>query len=153
MLVSSVGINLPLLLTNDSLLRGFSVDDATRVVTFTRWFLAVGLTLFCSVQIGLVFHNETLWRAFGDHFRLLRRYGWHVAWFALVAAVHYFLLAASNIFLPQALGDWTWPALCWKSLGYPFLWAVLSAWSLAAWVCLFRRCEAGQPEMDNLVSF
>ena len=153
LLVSSLGINLPLLLTNAALLPGFSADAAARIVTFTRWFLAVGLTLFCSVQICLVFHNGTLWRAFRDHFHLLRRYGWHIAWFALVAAIHYLLLAASNIFLPQALGEWTLPALCWKTLGYPLLWAVLSAWSLAAWVCLFRRCEAGRPETDDLVRF
>ena len=153
LLVSSLGINLPLLLTDTGLLPGFSADAAARIVTFTRWFLAGGLMLFCSVQICLVLHHGTLGRAFRDHFQLLRRYGWHVGWFALVAAVHYLLLAASNIFLPQALGDWTWPAVCWKTLGYPLLWAVLSAWSLAAWVCLFRRCEAGRPDTDELVAF
>ncbi len=153
LLLSSLGINLPLLLTHAALWPELSADRATTIVNATRWTLAGVLTLFCTVQISLVFHNETLWRAFGAHGRFVRRYGWHVGWFVLLVAVHYLLLAAANGILPAALGDWTWPAVGWKTIGYPLLWAVLSGWSLAAWVCLFRRCEAGNPETDDLVRF
>lgn len=153
LLVSSIGIHLPLLLSKFTRVTFFGADAVTLFVASTRWLLAFGLLILCSVQIFLVFHNETLWHALRAHFRLLGRHGWQMGWFMAVATIHFLLLAASNTLLPQALGDWTWPSVCWKTLVYPLCWAVLSAWSLAAWVCLFRRFEAGVPEADNLVRF
>ena len=153
LLISSLGINLPLLLANLSPPTGPEAGRSAHFVTFTRWFLAIGLIVCCSVQIRLVFHNETLRRALRDHSRLLWRYGWHLAWFILVAVFHFLALAVFDALLPHALGDWTLPAVCWKTLLYPMLWAALSGWLLASWVCLFRRCEAASPEAEDLVRY
>ena len=82
----------------------------------THWLLAVVLLAFCSLQILLVFHNETLRAACLDHFRLLRRYGLHVGWLFVVSLLHFFVLVVANAFLSQALGQWTWPAVAWGLL-------------------------------------
>ena len=105
------------------------------------------------MQILLIFHNESLRQALGDHFRLLRRHGGHVGWFVLVVALHFFALALADAFLPLALGPWTWPAATWSLLVHPLLWTALAGWFVASWVCLFRRCERNRPDADELVRF
>ncbi len=152
--VSTAGINLPLVINL------FQADGQReppgwieQTVTATHWLLAVILVAFCSLQILLVFHNETLRATCADHFRLLRRYGLHIGWLFAVAAVHFFVLAAANGFFSKALGQWTWPAAAWSLLAYPVLWATLATWLLASWVCLFKRCESGRADADELVRY
>ncbi len=152
--ISTAGINLPLIIDF------FQPSDQRespawieRTVQGTHWLLAVALLAFCSLQILLVFHNETLRAACLDHFRLLRRYGLHVGWLFVVSLLHFFVLVVANAFLSQALGRWTWPAVAWGLVVYPVLWRSLASWLLASWVCLFKRCESGRADADELVRF
>ncbi len=152
--LSSLGINLPLL-AGTFPLQPDAVEGAWigAVVWFARWLLAVVALLFCSMQITLVFHNETLRQAFGNHVRFLRRHGERVGWLSLVAGVHFLVLVGLNAFLLRALGESSWPAGVWSVLFYPVLWTALAAWLLASWVCLFRRCEVDKADTEELVAF
>ena len=152
--ISTLGINLPLIVSRFlPAERRETIDWLQRCVEGTYWLLAAVLLAFCSMQILLVFHNETLRAACRDHFRLVRRHGLHIGWLLAISAVHFFLLAAANAFLPRALGLRTWPATLWELLLHPLLWTSLASWLLASWVCLFKRCESNRPDADELVRF
>ena len=151
LVVSVCGINGPLLLAafHSTLVSWMPVDDAI----VTRWLLVVVLLICCPVQALLIFHNESLHQALKDAARFWRHYGWHIAWMLATVAVHFLLLAVANVFLPQALGAWTWPTTVWGLVIYPLIWSALAGWFLASWICLFRRCESGSTLDGELVRF
>ena len=153
-LLSSIGINLPLL-AGTFPLQPDAIEGAWigAAVWFSRWLLAIVALLFCSMQITLVFHNESLHEALADHIRFLRRHGERVGWLSVVAGTHFLVLVGVNAFLLRALGELSWPSAIWSVLFYPVLWSGLAAWLLASWVCLFRRCEIDQPHAEELVVF
>ena len=152
--LSSLGINLPLV-ADAFAQRGQTIEGAWvgAAVWFSRWLLAVVALLFCSMQITLIFHNESLRQATLDHVTLLRRHGERVGWLVVTAGLHFLLLVGVNAFLLRALGEQSWPAAVWSVLFYPVCWTALAAWLLASWVCLFRRCEIGKPDVEELVVF
>jgi hypothetical protein len=148
--LSSVGIDLPVVLQ--------SVLDGQRMwlsaaIGISQVILPLILVGFCSMQLTLIFHNESLRRAFGDHFRFLRRHAGRVAWLVVIAGVHFFLLILADGILGAAWGTSAWPTAGWRLLVYPALWAGLGGWFLASWVCLFRRCETNRPDAEDLVQF
>ncbi len=149
--ISSVGINLPLVIAS------FQPSDhrlnPSGLIVAARWLLTATLWLFCAMQILLVFHNESLRRALADQGRLWRRHAWHLGWLLVVVALHFFLLETANALLPAALGPWTWPAAVWSLLLHPLLWSGLASWFLVSWVCLFQRCEQHRPDAEDLVRF
>lgn len=151
MIVSSVGINLPLVFAS---FQGpeHRLDPAGLILA-TRWFLTGTLLVFSAMQILLIFHNESLLRALTDQWRLWSRHAWHLSWFLVVMALHFFLLETANALLPVALGPWTWPAAAWNLVLHPLLWSGLASWFLVSWVCLFQRCERNRPDADELVKF
>lgn len=151
MTVSSLGINLPLLVASfQPLDHRF---DPTRLILATRWFLVGILTLFCAGQSLLIFHNESLRRVLADQGRLWRRHAWHLLWLGLVVALHFFLLETAHALLPIALGPWTWPTATWNLVLHPLLWTALASWFLVSWVCLFQRCERNRPDAEDFVKF
>ena len=48
---------------------------------FRRWFMSALIVAFCSVQISLVLHNETLGAAFRAHREFVRRNLFRLGWF------------------------------------------------------------------------
>ena len=151
MTISSVGINLPLVIASFQP-PGQRWHPAGTILA-TRWLLAGSLLIFCAMQILLIFHNETLLRALAGQWRLWRCHAWHLGWLVLVVALHFFLLEVSNALLPVALGSWTWPAVTWNLVLHPLLWSGLASWFLVSWVCLFQRCEHHRPDAEDLVRF
>ena len=152
--ISGMGISVPLIVSSflppaDSP----NPDWTSGMIHVTRWLLSAALLLFCSMQIRLIFHNESLLHACRDHFRMLWLHGAHVAWYASVVSLHFFVLALADAMLPSAVGLWTWPGATWSLLVYPILWTGLAGWFLASWVCLFRRFERGAPDLDEMVNF
>ena len=150
-MVSSLGISLPLVIASFQSL-DHRLDPTTLILT-TRWLLAVLLLVFSAMQILLIFHNESLGRALADQWRLWSRHAWHLAWFLVVVALHFFVLETAYALLPVALGPWTWPAAVWTLVLHPLLWSGLASWFLVSWVCLFQRCERHCPDTDELVKF
>ncbi len=152
--VSGLGINLPLLVGGfQSASDPITTERVDQIIHVMRWLLSGGLLLFCSVQIFLIFHNESLARAVKDHFRLIGRYGVHMGWLMSIMAVHFFALAIGDAFLPSAAGSWTWIGATWSLFVYPLMWTALAGWFVASWVCLFRRCEQDRPDLEELVPF
>jgi hypothetical protein len=150
LVLSSIGINLPVVV--DSVLDG-EREWLVRTVVLSQLILPLILVGFCSMQLTLIFHNESLRRAFADHFRLMRRHAGSVGWLVAIAGIHFFLLALAGEMLGAAGGTGTWPLVIWRLLIYPVLWAALGGWFLASWVCLFRRCETNRRDLEELVQF
>jgi hypothetical protein len=148
--LSSVGIDLPVVL--ESVLDGERAWLA-RTIAISQAILPLILVAFCSMQLTLIFHNESLRRAFADHFRFLRRHAARVGWLVLIAGLHFYVLNLAGGILSGACGTSTWPAVAWRLLVFPLVWAALGAWFLASWVCLFRRCETNRPDVEELVQF
>jgi hypothetical protein len=148
--LSSLGINLPVALES-------VLDDRRnwlgRLVAISQIILPLILVSFCSMQVTLIFHNESLRRALRDHGRFLRRHGGRAGWLVLIAGVHFLGLSLARGAINAASGGSTWPAVAWRVLIQPVLWALLGGWFLASWVCLFRRCETNHPEAEELVQF
>ena len=114
-----------------------------------RPLLALFLIAFATMQITLTFHSESFRKAWRDHFAFLHRNKWQFMWFLLIAGLHFFLASFLNKSIARGFGDETATALLW-SLVYPLLAAALAAWMLAAWVCLFKRCEAGEARQREI---
>ena len=131
-----------------------SAEGINRTIHVTRWLLSGGLLLFCSVQIFLIFHNESLARALKDHFRLGRRYGGSRG----LAGGH----RGDPFFRARGWGCLSFrrrrvpgrgSGAAWSLFVYPLMWTALAGWFLTSWVCLFRRCERDRPDLEELVPF
>ena len=95
---------------------------------------------FCSVQISLALHNESL----GDAIRAHRRFIWQntgpLAWFLLICGIHFFGIMICDAVVRGAIADRLGALFLWKSI-FACLRGVVTAWLLASWVCLFRQRE------------
>jgi small-conductance mechanosensitive channel len=114
-----------------------------------RPLLALFLIVFATMQITLTFHSESFRKAWRDHFAFVRRNKWQFMWFLLIAGLHFFLASFLNKSIVLGFGDETATALVW-SLVYPLFAAALAAWMLAAWVCLFKRCETAETRQREI---
>jgi hypothetical protein len=155
MLLQSLFIELPLILKNFDYFHPW-FPDVPKIMEErqerARAWLAIVCLLCATVQITLVFHSESLVKALRDHLRFLARFCWPMGWFVIVAAMHFYLFqVASNVVL-RGLGEETAPGILW-GLVAPWLKAVLAAWLLASWVCLFKRCDTGRSEAEHLIEF
>jgi hypothetical protein len=155
MLLSSAFIDLPLILKNFAPFTGVFTDDPVQVefrVRLARSMLAGFLLATSTVQITLIFHSESLRAALRDHLRFLRRHWWPCVWFLALAALHFFLLELLRATVQASLGEGTAPGIAWQ-LFHPWLAAMVAAWLLASWVCLYRRCDAGRKIGENWIAF
>lgn len=155
MAVSSVFIDLPLILKNfETFQRWFAADAATvdARLQIARSILAGFLLVFPTMQITLIFHNESLRTALRDHALFLRRNYWLFAWFLIVAGVHFFLFHWLQLACARALGEGTAPRIAWSLLA-PWLAGGLGAWLLASWVCLYKYCDRERTAQDNWIQF
>lgn len=142
-LLSSVLINLPLILQNFPIFSGVFVDDQEKVesrLMIARCLLALFLIAACSVQAWLTLHGETLGRALRAHARFIKQHWVSVLWFISVSAVHLFGINLLRAAVLRGLGEETALGVCWSFL-WPWLAAPVLAWMLASWVCLFKKEE------------
>ena len=141
MLVSSAFLQLPLILKNFGAFQSMFPQDAA--VLDGRWKIARGaltavLLLFATMQITLTFHSESLSKALQDHLHFLRRHWWAFGWFLTLAALHFYLVLVGVHLIQQGLGEGTAMGILW-SLLTPWLNALVAAWLLASWVCVYKR--------------
>ncbi len=112
-----------------------------------------GLTItFCSMQISLALHNETLGEAFRAHREFLRENAGRVGWFLLICALHFFFLMAGDAIVRGAIADRVIAVVLWKCV---FICArgFITGWLLASWVCLFRRGETGHVYQQSWIQY
>jgi hypothetical protein len=155
MLLSSAFIDLPLILKNFAPFTGVFSDDRATVafrLGLARSILTGFLLATSTMQITLTFHSESLREALRDHLRFLWRHWWPYAWFLAIATLHFLLLALLDRAVLVAFGEGTAPGIAWQ-LFFPWLAAIVAAWLLASWVCLYRRCDTGRKTNENWIAF
>jgi hypothetical protein len=146
-LVSFVVVRLPLLLAYF-----VNIPDVLDYLPLQRFFMSVFILLFCSVQISLVLHNESLRDAMGAHFQLLRRDLRRVVWFLLIGALNFFLILVLDAFIRAAIADRAMAMIVWRTV-FVFIRALVTGWLLASWVVLFRQCETGRINQENWIRY
>jgi uncharacterized membrane protein (DUF485 family) len=114
--------------------------------------MSVFILIFCSVQISLVLHNESLREALRAHWQLLRRDFRRVAWFLLIGALNFFLILTLDAFIRAAIGDRTAAMIAWRTI-FVFIRALVTGWLLASWVVLFRQCETGRVDQEEWIRY
>ena len=144
---SCLFIELPLVLKNFPAFAAI-FPDVRETFEFRAAIARIGLAavlLACaSMQAWLALHGETLRRAWRAHWRFIGLHAWSVLWFLILAGVHLFAVQTLRGLVLRGLGENTALGLAW-TLVWPWLAGLVVGWCLAAWVCLFKRCEgAGQ---------
>ena len=99
-IVSSVIVRGPLLLAYFR-----NVPDVLDYLPVERFIMCGLILAFCSMQVSLVLHNETLRAAFEAHKEFVRTNLTRVGWFFLIAAIHYFFLITCDAIVREAIGD------------------------------------------------
>jgi hypothetical protein len=153
--LSSIFIDLPLILKNFAPFAGFFTSEGAKVdfrLLLARSILTGFLLVFSTMQITLTFHSESLRHAFHDHLQFLRRYWWPFSWFLIAAALHLFALEMLNLTVRAGFGKGTAAGILWQLL-FPWLAAIVAAWLLASWVCLYKRCDTGRRANENWIAF
>jgi hypothetical protein len=107
-----------------------------------RPLIAVALILFCSIQITLILHNETLRDAVQEHARFVRHVWLRIVSFLLLAGVQLFAINWLTNIVVGGFPKYSVPNLIFAAL-FTFARAFLAAWFLATWVCLYRGSERG----------
>jgi len=146
-LISMLVLRLPLLLAYF-----INVPDVLDYLPLQRVFMSGFILAFCSVQISLVLHNETLREAFRAHRQLIRRDFRRLVWFGLICALNFTLILVIDAIMRNAIADRTVVLMIWKSI-FVFLRALVTGWLLASWVVLFRQCETGRIAQENWIRY
>lgn len=155
MVLSSVFIDLPLILKNFAPFAGFFTSEGAKVdfrLLLARSILTGFLLVFSTMQITLTFHSESLRHAFHDHLQFLRRHWWPFSWFLTAAALHLCALESLHLTVRAGFGEGTAAGILWQLL-FPWLAAIVAAWLLASWVCLYKRCDTGRRANENWIAF
>jgi len=132
-------IHLPLLISYAWITQQTDITKAVvqYIEQTARPLIALGLIFFCSMQINLILHNETLREAVLEHAQLVRNHWHRVFWFLILAGFHLFVIS----WLDDFLGD-AFPKYSLQNLLLAVLFTVgkafLAAWFLASWVCFYR---------------
>jgi hypothetical protein len=146
-IVSTMIVRVPLLLAYFMNLPG--VLD---YLPLERVIMSALIILFCSVQISLVLHNETLRAAVRAHWQFIRRNASRFGWFLLIAAQHFFFLIACDAIVRGAVADRVVAVIVWKII-YVCLRGLITGWLLASWVCLFRQCETARANQETWIRY
>jgi hypothetical protein len=146
-LVSMVIVRMPLLLAYF-----VNIPGVLDYLPIERLAMSGLIITFCSMQISLALHNETLGEAFRAHLEFLRENAGRVGWFLLICALHFFFLMAGDAIVRGAIADRVIAVVLWKCV---FICArgFITGWLLASWVCLFRRGETGHVYQQSWIQY
>src|SRR3989440_4969187 len=86
-LISMLVVRLPLLLAYF-----MNIPDVLDYLPLQRAMMSGLIIAFCSVQISLALHNETLRAALRAHREFIRKNFDRLAWFLLICAIHFFFI-------------------------------------------------------------
>ena len=145
--VSSLMIRTPLLLAYF-----MDIPDVLDYLPLERALMSALIILFCSVQISLTLHNESLGAAIRAHWEFVRRNLSRVGWFLIICAVHFFFITVFDAITRGAIADRLMALFLWKC-GLICLRGFITGWLLASWVCLFRQCETGRIDQESWIQY
>lgn len=146
-IVSTLLLRLPLLLAYFT-----DIPDVLDYLPVQRVFMSGLIIAFCSVQISLALHNESLGVAIRAHREFINRNLTRLGWFLLICAIHFFLLAACDAIIRDAIADRLLALFLWKTV-FVFARGFIIGWLLASWVCLFRRCERARIGQETWIAY
>src|SRR5213075_241224 len=110
------------------------------------------LVAFCSVQLSLPLHNETVIEAMRAHSLLIRKNAARLGWFLVICGIHFFCIMVCDAIVRSAIADRLGALFLWK-LSFAFIRGVITGWLLASWVCLFRQCETGRITGEKWIQY
>jgi hypothetical protein len=148
LLMIAIFVHLPLLVSY--LWIGQFTDFTSAAVAYVdqtvRPVVAIVLIFFFSVEITLVLHNETLQKALQEHADLIRTRWYMILWYLIVAGFHALAVSWLGQAVLECYPVGSTPYLLW-SLLLSLAKAVLGAWLLTTWVCLYRNCRRPRKEI------
>jgi hypothetical protein len=110
------------------------------------------IIVFCSVQISLALHNETLIEAMRAHVHFVQKNAGRLTWFLVICGIHFYGIMACDAIVRGAIADRLGALFLWK-FGFACLRGVVTGWLLASWVCLFRQCETGRIHQEKWIQY
>ena len=146
-LVSTLIVRLPLLLAYF-----MDIPDVLDYLPLERVLMSGLIISFCSVQISLALHNETLAAAIRSHRQFIRENAGRFGWFLLICGIHFFFLIASDAIVRGAIADRLVALFFWKCI-FVCLRGLITGWLLASWVCLFRQSETGRVDQESWIRY
>jgi hypothetical protein len=145
--VSTLMVRLPLLLAYF-----MNIPGVLDYLPIERSVMSALIIAFCSVQISLALHNESLGDAIRAHRRFVRQNAGSLGWFLLICGIHFFGIMICDAIVRSAIGDRLGALLLWKFI-FACLRGIITGWLLASWVCLFRQCEARRLHQEKWIQY
>jgi hypothetical protein len=145
--VSTLIVRLPLVLAYFR-----NIPGVLDYLPIARVLMSGLIIAFCSVQISLALHNETLIRAIRAHFQFVRENGGRLGWFLIICGVHFFAIMICDAIVRSAIADRLGALFLWK-VSFAFIRGLVTGWLLASWVCLFRQCERGRTNQEKWIDY
>jgi hypothetical protein len=146
-LISMLIVRVPLLLAYF-----MNIPDVLDYLPFERAIMCGLIIMFCSVQISLALHNETLRGAVRAHRHFVRTNLGRVGWFLLICLVHFFFLTVADAIVRGAIADRLIAKIAWECI-FVLLRGFIIGWFLASWVCLFRRSKTGEVYQQTWIEY
>lgn len=145
--VSTLIVRLPLVLAYFT-----NIPGVLDYLPIARVLMSGLIIAFCSVQISLTLHNETLIEAIRAHLRFVQKNAVRLAWFLMICGVHFYGLILCDGFLRGAIANRLGALFLWK-FAFACLRGLVTGWFLASWVCLFRQCETGRIQQERWIQY
>ena len=145
--VSTLVVRLPLLLAYFT-----NIPGVLDYLPVERVFMSGLIIAFCSVQISLALHNETLIEAIRAHRRFIRENAGRFTWFLLICGIHFFGIMIFDAIVRSAIADRLAALFIWKFI-FACLRGIVTGWLLASWVCLFRQYESGRANQEKWIKY
>src|SRR5213593_4813064 len=145
--VSTLIVRLPLVLAYFTNIPG--VLDYLPIARVLMSGLIVG---FCSGQLSLALHNETLIAAMRAHAQFIRQNAGRLAWFLVICGIHFFSIMICDAIVRSAIADRLGALFLWK-FSFAFFRGMITGWLLASWVCLFRQCENRRINQEKWIQY
>jgi hypothetical protein len=129
-----------------------NIPDVLDYLPLQRVFMSVLILAFCSVQVSLALHNETLGEALRAHRRFINQNFGRLSWFLLICGLHFFFITVADAIVRGAIADRLMALFFWKSI-LICVRGFVTGWMLASWVCLFRQSETGQLDKESWIQY
>jgi len=146
-LVSTLIVRLPLLLAYFT-----NIPAVLDYLPIERTLMSGLIVAFCSVQISLALHNETLGEAIRAHLRFTWENAGRIGWFLVICGIHFFAIMLWDAVVRGAIADRLAALFIWKFI-FACLRGIITGWLLASWVCLFRQCEARRVNQEKWIQY
>ncbi len=145
--VSALIVRLPLVLAYFT-----NIPGVLDYLPIARILMSGLIIAFCSVQISLALHNETLIEAMRAHVHFVQKNAVRLAWFLMICGVHFYGLILCDGILRGAIANRLGALFVWK-FSFACLRGLVTGWMLASWVCLFRQCETGRIHQEKWIQY